>query len=215
MWAVGTWFDVRKLDDSVEVTVEEGRVLAGAPDVFEQLKGMSARTSPILIVEQTAVANAGGLTVKALAENGISRGLGRQNQMLCTARHQLLGTLQYSPRLVVVSYPDTTRVCPPSKSRYSRYHPGGTTLYLGRPGSCERRSAQARGTPPQVTSGTTSRFLRMDDKWLRAQSVGRLSPDWGHLNVAAWQCRVCSSGCEPRPGNRLPRAGYRALQVSR
>ena len=75
MWAVGTRFDVRKLDDSVEVTVEEGRVLVGAPDVLEQLKGMSARTSPILIVGQTAVANAGGLTVKVLPENGISRRL--------------------------------------------------------------------------------------------------------------------------------------------
>jgi transmembrane sensor len=107
--AVGTRFNVRKLDDAVEVTVEEGRVMVGAPDVLELAKGMSPLASPLLVAGQTAVADTGGLTVKTLPENAISRKLGWQNRMLAFDGDRLSDVVaqfnRYNDRQLVIVEP--------------------------------------------------------------------------------------------------------------
>ena len=80
--AVGTRFNVRKLDNTVEVTVEEGRVIVGTPDVLDHAKSISPLASPVLVAGQSAVADTGGVTLKALPKDVISRKLAWRNQML-------------------------------------------------------------------------------------------------------------------------------------
>jgi transmembrane sensor len=79
---VGTRFNVRKLDSTVEVTVDEGRVIVGAPDVLEHARNVGLLASPVLVAGQSAVAGSGGLTLKALPQDAIARKLAWQNQML-------------------------------------------------------------------------------------------------------------------------------------
>lgn len=80
--AVGTRFNVRKLDSTVEVTVDEGRVMVGAPDELEHGRNAGLLASPVLVAGQSAVAGSGGLTLKALPQDAIARKLAWQNQML-------------------------------------------------------------------------------------------------------------------------------------
>ena len=107
--AVGTQFNVRKLDSGVEITVEEGRVLVGAPEVLEHAKDMRPLASPVLVAGQTAVADTGGLTLNTLPEAAISRRVAWQNQMLAFDGDRLSDVVaqfnRYNDRQLIIVEP--------------------------------------------------------------------------------------------------------------
>lgn len=80
--AVGTKFDVHRLDDSVEITVDEGRVAIGAPALLEMTVEAFPVNLPQLSAGQTATANGSGVSLKSLPKNDLARKLAWQNQML-------------------------------------------------------------------------------------------------------------------------------------
>jgi transmembrane sensor len=80
--AVGTRFDVLRLDNSVEVTVDEGRVMIGAPEMLERARNLEPNLSPLVVAGQTAVASSDGVKLKALPKDAIARKLAWQDQML-------------------------------------------------------------------------------------------------------------------------------------
>jgi transmembrane sensor len=80
--AVGTRFDVLKLDNSVEVTVDEGRVMIGAPEVLEHARNLEPNLSPLVVAGQTAVAGSDGVKLKTLPKDAVARKLAWQDQML-------------------------------------------------------------------------------------------------------------------------------------
>jgi transmembrane sensor len=80
--AVGTRFDVLKLDNSVEVTVDEGRVMIGAPELLEHARSLEPNLSPLVVAGQTAVAGSDGVKLKVLPKDAVARKLAWQDQML-------------------------------------------------------------------------------------------------------------------------------------
>ncbi len=80
--AVGTRFDVRRLDGSVEVIVDEGRVAVGTREILEKPQAPVPSTVLHLNAGEAALGSGGGVTLAPLPRGGIDRQLAWQNQML-------------------------------------------------------------------------------------------------------------------------------------
>jgi transmembrane sensor len=80
--AVGTKFDVRRLENSVEVTVDEGKVAVGDSSLLERNVDVAAMNIPQLTAGQSALANGNGFKLKELPKREMTRKLAWQNQML-------------------------------------------------------------------------------------------------------------------------------------
>jgi len=107
--AVGTKFDVRRLDGAVEVTVDEGKVAVGDPSVLEHKVDFLAMSIPQLSAGQSAVANAGGVHLKELPKREMARKLAWQNQMLVFDGDTLSDVVaqfnRYNSRQLVIADP--------------------------------------------------------------------------------------------------------------
>jgi transmembrane sensor len=80
--AVGTKFDVHRLENSVEVTVDEGKVAIGSPSLLEASEDPLPISTSQLSAGQTATASGSGVKLKNLPKNDLARKLAWQNQML-------------------------------------------------------------------------------------------------------------------------------------
>ena len=106
--AVGTKFDVLRLRGSVEVTVDEGKVVLGAPELLETL---TVVPPTILRVSagQTALASGDGVKLSTLSKDGVARKLAWQNQMLvfdaCPLGDVVAQFNRYNQRQLVIADP--------------------------------------------------------------------------------------------------------------
>jgi transmembrane sensor len=80
--AVGTKFDVRRLGNSVEVFVDEGKVSVGEPSLLESQGDLLAISIPLLTAGQSALAGGDGVQLKQIPKREMARKLAWQNQML-------------------------------------------------------------------------------------------------------------------------------------
>jgi transmembrane sensor len=80
--AVGTRFNVLKLDNSVEVTVDEGRVLIGSPEELEHTRRLEPNLAPLVVAGETAISGSDGVKLKSLPKDAVARKLAWQDQML-------------------------------------------------------------------------------------------------------------------------------------
>jgi transmembrane sensor len=107
--AVGTKFDVHRLDNSVEVTVDEGKVVIGTPSLLEMKVDVLPTTIPQLSAGQTATASGSGVKLKNLPKNDLARKLAWQNQMLVFDGDSLADVVaqfnRYNERQLVIADP--------------------------------------------------------------------------------------------------------------
>ena len=107
--AVGTKFDVHRLDNSVEVTVDEGKVAIGSPSLLEMKVDVLPITIPQLSAGQTATASGSGVQLKNLPKNDLARKLAWQNQMLVFDGDSLADVVaqfnRYNERQLIIADP--------------------------------------------------------------------------------------------------------------
>jgi transmembrane sensor len=107
--AVGTKFDVRRLDDSVEVTVDEGKVAVGDPSLLESDVDRFAMSIPQIAAGQSALASGSGVTLKEVPKREMARKLAWQNQMLVFDGDTLADVVaqfnRYNERQLVIADP--------------------------------------------------------------------------------------------------------------
>lgn len=107
--AVGTRFDVLRLENSVEVTVDEGKVAVGKPSVLESRGDLQALSIPQLTAGQSALASGSGLRLKDLPKGDLARKLAWQNQMLMFDGDTLAEVVaqfnRYNERQLVIADP--------------------------------------------------------------------------------------------------------------
>ena len=107
--AVGTKFDVHRLENSVEITVDEGKVAIGSPSLLEMKVEVLPTTIPQLSAGQTATASGSGVTLKELPKREMARKLAWQNQMLVFDGDTLADVVaqfnRYNPRQIVIADP--------------------------------------------------------------------------------------------------------------
>jgi transmembrane sensor len=105
--AVGTKFNVRRLEDSVDITVDEGRVLVGAPDMLETTLTVVPPTMLQLDAGQTAQSSGSGVKLTTLPKDGVARKLAWQTQMLAFDGDSLADVVlqfnRYNERQLVVA----------------------------------------------------------------------------------------------------------------
>jgi transmembrane sensor len=107
--AVGTKFDVRRLDNDVEVIVDEGKVVVGASEILETAQ--MAVTSTLLHVSagQTARSTGGNVNLMPLPKDGIARKLAWQNQILIFDGDSLADVVmqfnRYNDRQLIIADP--------------------------------------------------------------------------------------------------------------
>jgi transmembrane sensor len=108
--AVGTKFDVRRLDGAVEVTVDEGKVAVGDLSLLEHKADLPAMDIPQLTAGQSALANADGVKLKELPKREMARKLAWQNQMLVFDGDTLSDVVaqfnRYNSRQLVIADPN-------------------------------------------------------------------------------------------------------------
>lgn len=107
--AVGTKFDVHRLGDSVEVTVDEGKVAIGEVQLLEAKVEAFPPNIPQLIAGQTATASGEGVKLKQLAKNELAQKLSWQNQTLAFDSDTLADVVaqfnRYNTRQLVIADP--------------------------------------------------------------------------------------------------------------
>jgi transmembrane sensor len=107
--AVGTKFDVHRFDNSVEVTVDEGKVAIGTPSLLEMKVDVLPISIPQLSAGQTATASGSGVKLKNLPKNDLARKLAWQNQMLVFDGDSLADVVaqfnRYNERQLVIADP--------------------------------------------------------------------------------------------------------------
>jgi transmembrane sensor len=107
--AVGTKFNVHRLDDSVEVTVDEGKVIVGAPEMMEAPLTVIPPTMLHLSAGDTATSSVSGVKLKTLPKNDLARKLAWQNQMLVFDGDSLVDVVaqfnRYNQRQLVIGDP--------------------------------------------------------------------------------------------------------------
>jgi transmembrane sensor len=107
--AVGTKFDVRRLGNSVEVTVDEGKVAVGEPSLLESRADLLAISIP-LSAGQSALASGSGVQLKQLPKREMARKLAWQNQMLVFDSDTLADVAaqfnRYNMRQLVITDPN-------------------------------------------------------------------------------------------------------------
>lgn len=80
--AVGTRFNVRRFERSVEVLVNEGRVVVGAPDALTDSEASLPPSAPIVKAGQAAVAQAQRITLSEITPDVSARKLAWRERML-------------------------------------------------------------------------------------------------------------------------------------
>jgi transmembrane sensor len=107
--AVGTKFDVHRFDNSVEVTVDEGKVAIGTPSLLQMKVDVLPISIPQLSAGQTATASGSGVKLKNLPKNDLARKLAWQNQMLVFDGDSLADVVaqfnRYNERQLVIADP--------------------------------------------------------------------------------------------------------------
>ena len=107
--AVGTKFNVRRLNDSVEVIVDEGKVVVGAPEMLETSQAAVPATMPRVSAGQTARSSGGNVDLMQLPKDGIARKLAWQNQILVFDGDSLAEVVaqfnRYNERQLVIGDP--------------------------------------------------------------------------------------------------------------
>jgi transmembrane sensor len=107
--AVGTKFNVLRLGGSVEVIVDEGKVLVGAPDALETQLAIVPAAMLRLSAGQTVLSSGGGVKLEVLDKEAIARKLAWQNQMLVFDDESLVNVVaqfnRYNERQLVIADP--------------------------------------------------------------------------------------------------------------
>jgi transmembrane sensor len=107
--AVGTKFDVRRLGDSVEVTVDEGKVAIGTPSLLETAIDVSSINIPQISAGQAASARGADISLKTLAKSELAQKIAWQNQMLIFDGDSLADVVmqfnRYNGRQLVIADP--------------------------------------------------------------------------------------------------------------
>ena len=107
--AVGTKFNVRRLDDSVEVTVDEGKVAVGEPSLLESKDDLLTISIPLVIAGQYALASGSHVQLKQLPKGEMARKLSWHNQMLIFDGDSLADVAEqfnrYNRRQLVITDP--------------------------------------------------------------------------------------------------------------
>jgi len=107
--AVGTKFDVRRLDDSVEVTVDEGKVALGNPVLLERKVDLLSMGIPQVAAGETATESGGGVQLRQISSREMVRKLAWQNQMLMFDGDTLADVVaqfnRYNARQLVITDP--------------------------------------------------------------------------------------------------------------
>jgi transmembrane sensor len=107
--AVGTKFDVNRLDGAVEVTVDEGRVAIGSPSVLETKLDALPTAIPRLSAGQSAMASGSGVELENLRQGDLARKLAWRNQMLVFDGDSLAEVIaqfnRYNKRQLVIADP--------------------------------------------------------------------------------------------------------------
>jgi transmembrane sensor len=112
--AVGTKFDVRRLDNSVEVTVDEGQVAVGAPSLLESKVDLVTMSIPQLTAGQSAVASGSGVRLRDLPKREMARKLAWQTQMIVFDGDTLAEVVdqfnRYNERQLVIADPTLSTI---------------------------------------------------------------------------------------------------------
>jgi transmembrane sensor len=107
--AVGTKFDVNRLEGAVEVSVDEGRVAIGSPSVLETKLDSLPTVIPRLSAGQSAIAGGGGVELENLRQGDLARKLAWRNQMLVFDGDSLADVIvqfnRYNKRQLVITDP--------------------------------------------------------------------------------------------------------------
>jgi transmembrane sensor len=107
--AVGTKFDVNRLEGAVEVTVDEGKVAVGSPSVLERKADALPMAIPRLSAGQSAIASGSGVELENLRQGDLARKLAWRNQMLVFDGDSLAAVIaqfnRYNKRQLVIADP--------------------------------------------------------------------------------------------------------------
>jgi transmembrane sensor len=107
--AVGTKFDVNRLEGAVEVSVDEGRVAIGSRSVLETKLDALPALIPRLSAGQSAIAGGGGVELENLRQGDLARKLAWRNQMLVFDGDSLADVIvqfnRYNKRQLVITDP--------------------------------------------------------------------------------------------------------------
>jgi transmembrane sensor len=107
--AVGTKFDVNRVEGAVEVTVDEGRVAIGSPSLLETKLDALPAAVPRLSAGQCAIASGGGVELRNLRKGDLARKLAWRNQMLVFDDDSLAEVIaqfnRYNKRQLVITDP--------------------------------------------------------------------------------------------------------------
>jgi len=106
---VGTKFDVNRLEDAVEVTVDEGKVAIGSPSLLKTKQDVLPVAIPQLSAGQSAIASGGGVRLENLRQGDLARKLAWRNQMLVFDGDSLAEVIaqfnRYNKRQLVITDP--------------------------------------------------------------------------------------------------------------
>jgi transmembrane sensor len=107
--AVGTRFDVNRIEGGVEVIVDEGKVAVGSASVFEAKLDAVPIAIPRLSAGQSAIARGGGVELENLRQGDLARKLAWRNQMLVFDGDSLADVIaqfnRYNKRQLVIADP--------------------------------------------------------------------------------------------------------------
>ena len=110
--AVGTKFDVIRLDGAVEVSVDEGKVAIGSRSVLESQPGSLPAAIPRLAAGQSAIAGGRGVELENLRQGDLARKLAWRNQMLVFDGDSLADVVaqfnRYNKRQLIITDPSLT-----------------------------------------------------------------------------------------------------------
>ena len=112
--AVGTKFDVHRLAHSVEVIVDEGKVLVGTPEMLQAQEIAGLPPMLPLVAGQTAISSDSGVKLTALPKSSMARKLAWQNQMLGFDGDSLAEVIaqfnRYNERQLVIADPSVATI---------------------------------------------------------------------------------------------------------
>lgn len=107
--ALGTTFDVNRLEGAVEVIVDEGKVAIGSPSMLETKLDAASTVIPRLSAGQSARASGGGVELQNLRQGDLARKLAWRIQMLVFDGDSLAEVIaqfnRYNKRQLVIADP--------------------------------------------------------------------------------------------------------------
>jgi transmembrane sensor len=103
--AVGTRFDVRRSQDSVDITVDEGRVILGVPELLEHAT-VDTSATVALSAGQSASSTDRGLKLETLSVDGLAQRLAWQDRTLIFSGETLAAVVaqfnRYNRRQLII-----------------------------------------------------------------------------------------------------------------